>query len=666
MPTVSDYLAAQPDVLKSAQQGSTYVNSLYDQAAKLQAGNDFSGGNYQAAANTLADRGDLAGAEQVKNYGISQFQAQHEYIQRAIPIFQQIYQKASATGGVPAGTAALTNAFDTITPDLKTLGVPDDQIAKYRTALGSDPQGTLQALNAVAARKFSYQKVGTDGLGVFDDNTGQMIGYHQGNQFITAGPGQKVVQVGSDGGTPTGAPDAPVPAPQAAPAPAPAPVAAATAPVVPNLAPSNSDAPAPQPANFVQVPGAPPGQEPLGIRSNNPGNLQPGGHEATYKNPTAGILAAAQNLDSYAAQGVNTVAGIVAKWAPQYDASGKQINDTPAYIASVSKQLGVDPNAPLNLHDPNIKGGLLEAMFHQENGAAFPVANSSAPSAAPPAASSAPSAAAPAAAPPANTGARVVFDGGPVYRAPTADELKQYPGAIQINAATGEVKYPPLSAVGSGLTDDQLQPLVEIVKAGGTLPARAMSNPAVFSKILGLAQEQGVSPTGFLANQANRKATASTFQNVNTRLSLVQTQEQAFQNSLNLAYGLAQKAGAQGGGTLINGWRNYLKTGVVGDPATGAFINAVSTAMNEYGKIIEGSTGNAGSSISARDDANAMLSAADNLPAFVAKMQVLQQDAGYKIGALQDQHDTLQKTLNSIGSAAPAPGKVIDFNSLPK
>lgn len=248
---------------------------------------------------------------------------------------------------------------------------------------------------------------------------------------------------------------------------------------------------------------------------------------------------------------------------------------------------------------------------------------------------------------------RTIVQGQPIWRAPTPEELKQYPGATQMNAATGEAKYPPLSAIGASMTPDQLQPLVDIVKAGGTLPQRAMSNPAVYSNILKLAKEQGVDPEGFLANQANRKATQSTFQQVNTRYAMVQTQEQAFQNSLNLAYGLAQKAGAQGGGTLINSFRNYVKTGVVGDPSTGAFINAVNTAMNEYGKIIEGSTGNAGSSISARADANQMLSGADNLPAFVAKMQVLQQDAGYKIGALKDQHDTLMQTLKTIGQDSP-------------
>ena len=122
--------------------------------------------------------------------------------------------------------------------------------------------------------------------------------------------------------------------------------------------------------------GAPAG---LGLTSNNPGNLQPNGREAAYANPTAGILAASSNLDSYAKQGVNTLGGIISKWAPQYDQNGKQINDTQSYIADVSKRLGgVDPSQPLNLSDPNVKGAVLEAMFQHENGNKFQAPNVSA------------------------------------------------------------------------------------------------------------------------------------------------------------------------------------------------------------------------------------------------------------------------------------------------
>lgn len=116
---------------------------------------------------------------------------------------------------------------------------------------------------------------------------------------------------------------------------------------------------APQPAPAA-------GQQPLGIRTNNPGNLQPGGQQASFSTPTAGILAASANLDAYAKQGINTISGIVGKWAPQTGG-----NNTQAYVADVAQRLGVNPNQPLNLQDHNVKGALLEAMFQHENGNKF-------------------------------------------------------------------------------------------------------------------------------------------------------------------------------------------------------------------------------------------------------------------------------------------------------
>lgn len=117
--------------------------------------------------------------------------------------------------------------------------------------------------------------------------------------------------------------------------------------------------------------------QPRGIRNNNPGNIEDGGFArnlpgyvgsdgrfARFETPEAGIQAQSRLLDVYANKhGLNTVAGIVGRWAPATDG-----NNVSAYAANVAKQMGVDPTAPLNMSDPNVKAKLAMAMAAHENG----------------------------------------------------------------------------------------------------------------------------------------------------------------------------------------------------------------------------------------------------------------------------------------------------------
>ncbi len=117
---------------------------------------------------------------------------------------------------------------------------------------------------------------------------------------------------------------------------------------------------------------------PKGVRNNNPGNLQStktqwvgqtgaDGRFATFDTPESGIRAAAINLQAKGEKhGLNTVAGIIGDkqngWAPPNE------NDTPKYIAAVAKELGVKPDEPLDLSDPDMVNRFLGAIFTRENG----------------------------------------------------------------------------------------------------------------------------------------------------------------------------------------------------------------------------------------------------------------------------------------------------------
>jgi hypothetical protein len=112
-----------------------------------------------------------------------------------------------------------------------------------------------------------------------------------------------------------------------------------------------------------------------GLRNNNPGNIratsanQPQDSEGfrTFGSMDEGIAAANNQLNIYATRdGINTISGIVSKWAP------KNENDTAAYISSINQQTGINPNAQLSEAD---RASVLAAMFRHETNSLAPDAS---------------------------------------------------------------------------------------------------------------------------------------------------------------------------------------------------------------------------------------------------------------------------------------------------
>lgn len=114
---------------------------------------------------------------------------------------------------------------------------------------------------------------------------------------------------------------------------------------------------------------------PRGIRNNNPGNIEDGGFArsipgyqgsdgrfAIFDSMDAGTGAQAKLLQNYGRKGVNTLEGVVNRWAPPKE------NDTGAYVRFVAQKTGLDPRAPLDLNDENVTRALAAAMAEHENG----------------------------------------------------------------------------------------------------------------------------------------------------------------------------------------------------------------------------------------------------------------------------------------------------------
>ena len=102
---------------------------------------------------------------------------------------------------------------------------------------------------------------------------------------------------------------------------------------------------------------------PLGVRSNNPGNIRYAGTdtERTYGTAEEGMNAMAAQLLRYYHRGLRTIEQIISRWA-----SGDP--KVPNYIASVSQMTGWAANQILNLLDPDTLSKLMAAMVRVEQG----------------------------------------------------------------------------------------------------------------------------------------------------------------------------------------------------------------------------------------------------------------------------------------------------------
>ncbi len=119
------------------------------------------------------------------------------------------------------------------------------------------------------------------------------------------------------------------------------------------------------------------GRPTLGVRNNNPGNIEfnrrndwvgqtgrgEGGRFAAFDSPENGVRAIGRLLQTYDRQGVNTLSGIVHKWAPAADN-----NDVAAYLRTLQRATGMTANQKIDLQDPSTLQAVIRGIITQENG----------------------------------------------------------------------------------------------------------------------------------------------------------------------------------------------------------------------------------------------------------------------------------------------------------
>lgn len=105
---------------------------------------------------------------------------------------------------------------------------------------------------------------------------------------------------------------------------------------------------------------------PATLRNNNPGAIMPGGQMASYPNPQAGATALDSLLTrSYTQQqGITNLVQLFSKYAP----AGHGNNNPQAYAATVGRALGIGPNDPIDMSDPQFRAALMNEIAKVEGG----------------------------------------------------------------------------------------------------------------------------------------------------------------------------------------------------------------------------------------------------------------------------------------------------------
>lgn len=120
------------------------------------------------------------------------------------------------------------------------------------------------------------------------------------------------------------------------------------------------------------TPPSPTSNMPAPMRNNNPGALmQPDGKTLqSFPSMQAGVAAMDDNLvRNYGNKGIDTISGIITKYSPP-NGKGNTPETTQNYITHVSQQMGLPPDAHLNMNDPATRQQLMAAMINHENGRA--------------------------------------------------------------------------------------------------------------------------------------------------------------------------------------------------------------------------------------------------------------------------------------------------------
>jgi hypothetical protein len=244
--------------------------------------------------------------------------------------------------------------------------------------------------------------------------------------------------------------------------------------------------------------------------------------------------------------------------------------------------------------------------------------------------------------------------GQPFAKAADPGDDAQWTDSALYNAAVRYNMTGNLPSLGMGKTAAGNRK--QIMDMAGNLSTNPAWVPPSFANA-GANAPSSDTATAAVVRGITAKADASSLNDMTKRTSVADTSEQTALKNLDLA-GHYLTGADQSGSPLWNSISNKIRAGVVGDPDVSAYQNALTTARNEYARVISMASGASGLTDAAMAEGQKMFP--DNLsPAqFVANKAAAVSEMANRTASLHDAISSLKKGIAggaNPASAAPAP-----------
>jgi hypothetical protein len=186
----------------------------------------------------------------------------------------------------------------------------------------------------------------------------------------------------------------------------------------------------------------------------------------------------------------------------------------------------------------------------------------------------------------------------------TTGKVTPFGTPTSAGAGAGSLSQSDIDLLGDRYFETGIIPNVGVGKEA--IPIRAAVIHSAAQRALGKrdpvtdASGQGAS-AAITGNTAGIKAGTSTLLDMTKRTAIADASENTASTNLDLAYSMMLKAD-QTGSPLINGIQNKIRSGVMGDPDVSAYVNSLTTAANEYARVVSMATGSQGITDAARKE----------------------------------------------------------------